>query len=502
MQRKTNGLRIEQNSCFFSMSDSATCSKSYQEFAKFGRFFTTRLVQAVVQSRLGNLMVQACNVQPDPTDWFSVRIDELGEVAAHLRTSVSEYPPKASYFTLDFLLHTADGDVLPLESWCIHYDSDLIDANVNVRTELYHQLGTLLKSAIVASRMTPAYRYYVRKQSSDTYIIMYRVYEKEPEMDLGEEQKKVRIGTVASPFGGFLVDLHYRTKMEIDRAAHETSVDTVSALENAGDGNTCKKDLQASVAIPFGPVPAFGGAIEPVSPVSDRVSNFSVDLLNEERACDILLGTPSRRVHFQLGLDRSSTPPYSSSLPHRVPFPSKGRARTHSFPFSTLLTTASTNMVSNLTASSLLADNDVTTPVHPFLPTPTSVSGNSSHLTKNENIYMHQCATVPCGVNLMNRGEGDIPKKSTDVEADIQSDDEDTTSSDNSFVKVAFGSSESLTDGLGEFMKQCRSAPTHLSFQIDRTEMIPELLAQFEDKQKVFDEFIAEIKRKTQVDEE
>lgn len=28
----------------FSMSDSATCSKSYQEFVKFGKFFTTRLV--------------------------------------------------------------------------------------------------------------------------------------------------------------------------------------------------------------------------------------------------------------------------------------------------------------------------------------------------------------------------------------------------------------------------------------------------------------------------
>lgn len=42
--------------------------------------------------------------------------------------------------------------------------------------------------------------------------------------------------------------------------------------------------------------------------------------------------------------------------------------------------------------------------------------------------------------------------------------------------QVAFGSSESLADGLGEFMKQCRSAPTHLSFQIDSTSVIPELV--------------------------
>ncbi|VDN32114.1 unnamed protein product [Gongylonema pulchrum] len=100
---------------------------------------------------------------------------------------------------------------------CIRYDARLIDANVNIRTELYHQLGTLLKSALVASRMTPAYRYYVRKQSAETFVIMYRVYEKEPEMDLGDEQRRVNIGVVASPFGGFRIDLHYRTKMEITR---------------------------------------------------------------------------------------------------------------------------------------------------------------------------------------------------------------------------------------------------------------------------------------------
>lgn len=63
-----------------------------------------------------------------------------------------------------------------LFSRCVRYESELIDGNVNVRTELYHQLGTLLKSAIVASRMTPAYRYYVRKQGPDTFIIMYRVW--------------------------------------------------------------------------------------------------------------------------------------------------------------------------------------------------------------------------------------------------------------------------------------------------------------------------------------
>uniref|UniRef100_A0A915PLA2 Autophagy-related protein 13 N-terminal domain-containing protein n=1 Tax=Setaria digitata TaxID=48799 RepID=A0A915PLA2_9BILA len=506
------------------MTDSATCSKSYQEFVKFGKFFTTRLVQALVQSRLGQLIVQSCSVSPDPTDWFSVRIDELGEVAAQLRTSVKKYPPNANCFTLDFLLHTAEGDVLPLESWCVRYESELVDGNVNVRTELYHQLGTLLKSAIVASRMTPAYRYYVRKQSPDTFIIMYRVYEKEPEMDLGEEQKKVRIGLVASPFGGFSVDLLYRTKMEIDRTTtQEVNVSTAAASENIDiNEHQASLDTDIPMLIPFGPVPVYGGEVEPVSPVSNLISIFSIDPIKQEKTDELLLETPSRRVHFHLGhsrsssddvccrdvcsggnsfgLDRSSNQPYSSSLPHRLAS-MKNRSRTHSFPFSTLLTTATSDLVPGHGFLGGLEDSDRATPTSPDIahspsPSPTLVASGSTCSAASVPNRIHQCATVPSGVNLMNNGPSDKQEEESTEETEGQSDDDDLTSSDGSYVKVAFGSSESLADGLGEFMKQCRSAPTHLSFQIDCTSVIPELLAQFESNQKIFDNFLEEIKKK------
>ncbi|EFO25681.1 hypothetical protein LOAG_02808 [Loa loa] len=495
------------------MTDSATCSKSYQEFVKFGKFFTTRLVQALVQSRLGQLIVQSCSVLPDSTDWFSIRIDELGEVAAQLRTSVTKYPPNANCFTLDFLLHTADGDVLPLESWCVRYESELFDGNVNVRTELYHQLGTLLKSAIVASRMTPAYRYYVRKQGPDTFIIMYRVYEKEPEMDLGEEQKKVRIGLVTSPFGGFSVDLLYRTKMEIDRTTtQEMNVSTVAASENVDSNeHQCSINTHIPTLIPFGPVPVRSDETKP-----------------EEN--ELVLGTPSRRVHFHLGhsrsssddaccrgdvcsdeavlgLDGSSNQTYSSSLPHRLASV-KNRSRTHSFPFSTLLTTATSDSIPGEGFLGSLEGSDKITPtsspVHPPSPSPTLVASGSTCSATSVPNHMHQCATVPSGVSLINNGasgkqEDDSSAEETETQSD---DDDDLTSSDGSYVKVAFGSSESLADGLGEFMKQCRSAPTHLSFQIDSTSVIPELLAQFESNQKVFDNFLEEIKKKVESEED
>ncbi|VDK75713.1 unnamed protein product [Litomosoides sigmodontis] len=507
----------------------ATCSKSYREFVKFGKFFTTRLVQALVQSRLGQLIVQSCSVLPDPIDWFSVRIDELGEVAAQLRTSVTKYPPSANCFTLDFLLHTADGDVLPLESWCVRYESGLIDGNVNVRTELYHQLGTLLKSAIVASRMTPAYRYYVRKQGSDTFIIMYRVYEKEPEMDLGEEQKKVRIGLVTSPFGGFSVDLLYRTKMEIDRTSTQEMVNTVVAPENTGTNeHHSSVDMDVPMLIPFGPVPVRGCEVEPGSPVSNGTNIFSINPAKQEKIDKLMLETPSRRVHFHMGhsrscsddaccrgdvcsdenifgLDRSSDQPYSSSLPHRLAS-MKNRSRTHSFPFSTLLTTATSDPIPDQGFLGALEDSDKITPksspIHSPSPSRTLVTSGSTCFAPSAPSRMHQCATVPSGVNLMNNGVSaklDDSAQETEVQSD---DDDDLTSSDGSYVKVAFGSSESLTDGLGEFMKQCRSAPTHLSFQIDSTSVIPELLEQFKNNQKIFDSFLDEIKRKADSEED
>lgn len=36
-------------------------------------------------------------------------------------------------------------------------------------------MSTLLKSIMAAARVTPTYRYYVRKQSPETFVILYRV---------------------------------------------------------------------------------------------------------------------------------------------------------------------------------------------------------------------------------------------------------------------------------------------------------------------------------------
>lgn len=54
---------------------------------------------------------------------------------------------------------------------------------------------------------------------------------------------------------------------------------TVIASENAeiGSDRQSNKDVEGPISIPFGPVPACGGVVEAISPVSDLISNFSVD---------------------------------------------------------------------------------------------------------------------------------------------------------------------------------------------------------------------------------
>lgn len=127
-----------------------------------------------------------------------MNVEELGEVTAYIKTAVSRFAAlktehipdslpalPASLSTFSFTpstmstCHSSLGSnhsrVLCLRCRKISVEQKEADDSVNVRTQFYHQLGTLLKSAIAAARVTPAHRYYVRKQSADSFVIMYQV---------------------------------------------------------------------------------------------------------------------------------------------------------------------------------------------------------------------------------------------------------------------------------------------------------------------------------------
>ncbi|EPB67198.1 hypothetical protein ANCCEY_13709 [Ancylostoma ceylanicum] len=156
---------------------------------QYGRYFSTRLVQVVVQSRTNEKFDLECTLPSSTPDWFNLRIDELGEVSAQVKRSISSFPPVAKSIAIDFMLYTCDGEVLPMETWTFSVDEE-------------------------DQQLT----YYVKKQSCDTFVILYKLGEGSSELDLGSEAKRIDLGRFPTPVGAFKLEVAYRTQMAKERA--------------------------------------------------------------------------------------------------------------------------------------------------------------------------------------------------------------------------------------------------------------------------------------------
>ncbi|KAI6226846.1 Autophagy-related protein 13-like protein [Aphelenchoides besseyi] len=199
-----------------SRRDSKLADQNDSDFRKYIRNFCMRFVQVIVSARMGIDLNQPC-IPPSEADsnvWFNFKQEEFGEITAYLKSAIKKYPPDISVLTVDFFLHTASGDNLPLESWVVRVVTSETDKNVNVSSQLYRQLGTLLMSVCAAARATPAGRHYTKNQGEKTFVLCYRVHESEPELDLlGPDHRSIIIGNYPSPFGSVVVEFNYRTLM-------------------------------------------------------------------------------------------------------------------------------------------------------------------------------------------------------------------------------------------------------------------------------------------------
>lgn len=73
-----------------------------------------------------------------------------------------------------------------LEVWSLGLSVDRCDPTVRASSTIYNRMSILLKSLISVSRVTPAYKL-SRRQSADSYQILYRIYVADPEIHcLGE----------------------------------------------------------------------------------------------------------------------------------------------------------------------------------------------------------------------------------------------------------------------------------------------------------------------------
>lgn len=79
-----------------------------------------------------------------------------------------------------------------LEVWSLGLNTDRCDDARTYRAShtIYNRMSILIKSLISVSRVTPAYKL-SRRQSPDSYQILYRIYVGDPELHcLGERQRQ------------------------------------------------------------------------------------------------------------------------------------------------------------------------------------------------------------------------------------------------------------------------------------------------------------------------
>lgn len=87
---------------------------------------------------------------------------------------------------MEISLRTVDGDKMILEIWSLSCNKQLIDKQERFSHSIYNRMGTLLKSLILVTRSTPAYKL-SRKQSTESYKIFYHIFTGLPSIhNLGE----------------------------------------------------------------------------------------------------------------------------------------------------------------------------------------------------------------------------------------------------------------------------------------------------------------------------
>lgn len=356
-------------------------------------------------------------------DWFNLRVDELGEISAYLKSHIKNYPP-ISQLTLEFLLYTPSGQLLPLEAWILTTSEGSEDSG---RTELYHEMSTLLRSVIVSARMTPMHRLYVKKQNLESFVIMYRVLENETPSDMGKGKRTRRIGELTSKFGTITLDLHYRTSMHFEEPeiAPITPVENEEEMEDGDKTMVDETSLQSratseSVAIQDPKKRKASGSVESATSGGSSVSREAAP-------------------RFILGQSTSSDDSRHSDLQNSYEDdhkPSLADLRNHSFPFVNLLQSAynPANGTKKNASSTSLSNS----PKPDEVPPTVEKVAESLRAAKIDEVVLEEDE------------EEELPIDSMEL-------------SEDSFVHFnqlsEFGGAPSLGNELGDYLKQLKLAP-------------------------------------------
>ncbi|GLV33687.1 Autophagy-related 13 [Carabus blaptoides fortunei] len=187
-----------------------------KDLDKFTKFFALKAAQIIVQSRLGEKVQTLCKPQTTGKDWFNLAVQDLPEVLAETKKVLcGDIGAPRLPICVEISLRTVEGDHMVLETWCLGVLPEQCDPSVRVTYTVYNRMGTLLKSLVSVTRVTPAYKL-SRRQGPESYVICYRIYIGDPQVHcLGEGYKQTRVGQLCTPVGTLHLSVSYRTKMTI-----------------------------------------------------------------------------------------------------------------------------------------------------------------------------------------------------------------------------------------------------------------------------------------------
>ncbi|KAK5971967.1 hypothetical protein GCK32_015880 [Trichostrongylus colubriformis] len=170
-------------------------------------------------------------------------------------------------------------------------------------------------------------RYYVKKQSCDTFVILYKLGEGFSEIDLGSEAKRMELGRFPTPVGAFRLELAYRTQMAKERAT------------SPGEGHESPNQMSIIMATPPD-VAAVVGSPTPSS-YCELMSEFSTSPSSVAAATPPDAASP----HIKSGRSRSTSVASEGESASGSPKPKPIVPVVRNMPFANLLTISYTGVL-------------------------------------------------------------------------------------------------------------------------------------------------------------
>ncbi|XP_075590252.1 autophagy-related 13 [Dermatophagoides farinae] len=166
---------------------------SLKDIDKFISQFVHKCTQIIVQSRLGNDQRTQTKCNPNGKDWFNLDIVDMKDVYDNAQKCLKHLSNGQQMFFIqkewkiccEILLKNADNISITLEYWIFanhtlinekDFEQKHLDEYSQKVYEIFIRMSNMIKSLIVLTRSTPAYRLSSKGQSADSYVICYRIY--------------------------------------------------------------------------------------------------------------------------------------------------------------------------------------------------------------------------------------------------------------------------------------------------------------------------------------